>query len=571
MPPLHAAIGRPRRPALSRLLAGAFLGLAATAAHAQDARPNIVLIVADDLGYSDLGAFGSEIATPNLDALASGGVQLTGFYAAPACSPTRAMLLTGTDNHVAGLGNMAELMADSQRGRPGYEGGLNDRVVTFPQLLQDAGYRTYMTGKWHLGGTPGQLPVARGFDESTVLLGGAAGHYDNTGTNVKVPTAAYRRDAEPFEYPTGTYSTDFYTDTMLDYLKADAGDDAPFFAYLAYTAPHWPLQAPAESVDRYAHVYDAGFEAIAAERLARMKALGLTPEDGTAAPLRPEWPAWSDLTEKQKVRESRLMQTYAGMVDNLDSNVGRFVSYLKEAGEYENTVFVFLSDNGPEGNDPEETAPGNAEWIAANFDNATDNIGAPSSFVGYGPVWAAIGSTPHSLFKGFTYEGGIHVPAFVTAPGRFAPARRGDLVSVMDVAPTILDLAGVEAPGGTYDGHAVAPMQGVSQVAALAGGNPARGPEDPLAWELVGRIAVREGDWKLVWSNPPYGIDGWQLFDLATDPGETRDLAPDQPARTAALTSVWEAYRDANGVVWSPNLAREQFYTNNSQHFSLGN
>lgn len=559
-------------------IVAAALGLAAAASAqeagsvASDDRPNIVLIVADDLGYSDLGAFGGEIETPNLDALVADGLQLTNFYTAPTCSPTRSMLMSGTDNHVAGVGNMVELMMDEQRGQPGYEGFLNDRVVAFPELLQDAGYDTYIAGKWHLGGKPELLPANRGFDKSTILVGGAGSHYDQTGANVEVPVATYRQGTEPFTLPEGFYSTDFYTDTMLDYITSGEGDGHPFFAYLAYTAPHWPLQAPKAVIDKYAGRYEVGYEAIRSARLERMKAMGLLAPDAISAETIAAWPRWEDLTPEQQARESRLMQVYAAMVDDLDANVGRIVDHLKQTGEYDDTVFVFMSDNGAEGNDPDATDPANGKWLAETFDNSTGNIGSASSFVGYGPAWGSVSSTPYRAFKGFTYDGGIRVPAFITAPGRLAPGRRGDLISVMDLAPTILELAGAKAPGTEYRGHAVAPIKGKSLLPALTGtAETVRGPDEALGWELSGRIAIRQGDWKLVWSNKPSGTGDWQLFDVAKDPAEAEDVSAAHPEKLAAMTALWDDYRDANGVVWNAGMADRMYYSNNDQHFALSN
>lgn len=530
-------------------------------------RPNIVLMVVDDLGYSDLGAFGGEIATPNLDALIAEGVQLTNFYAAPACSPTRSMLMSGTDNHIAGLGNMAELLVDEQRGRPGYEGFLNDRVVAFPQYLQDAGYNTYMAGKWHLGAKPELLPASRGFEKSLAMMAGAASHFNQGGAGVLNQKASYFDGMEPFTLPDPFYSTDFYTDKIIEYMKSEPADQ-PFMAYVAYTAPHWPLQAPRESIDKYRGKYDAGYEVVREARIARMKELELLAPDAEAAVPNAKWPTWADLTPEQQAREARLMETYAGMIDRLDYNVGRIVDYLKDSGEYDNTIFVFMSDNGAEGNDPEQTVAENRAWLAENFDNSIDNIGNATSYVGYGPVWGQVSSAPFRMFKGFTYEGGIHVPAFVTAPGRLKPGRNSGLMSVMDIAPTLLDYAQVPQPGTEYKGKQIEPIEGVSQVAALSGQAPARGAEDTVGWELFGRTAVRDGDWKLVWSNKPFGTGNWELFDLSTDPAEARDLAASNPDKLAEMMKDWDAYQQANGVVWNEGLVDQMYYSNNDVHFA---
>jgi arylsulfatase A-like enzyme len=560
----RAAFALPASVALATAIGGA-----TSPAEAQEARrPNIVLIVADDLGYSDLGAFGGEIDTPNLDQLVADGVQLTNFYASPTCSPSRAMLLSGTDNHIAGLGNMIELMTDEQTGRPGYEGVLNDRVVPFPKLLQDSGYSTYMAGKWHLGGKPEQLPVSRGFDEATYLVGGSAGHFDNTGASAVAPKAAYREGFEEFTLPASFYSTDLYTDTVIRYVSDEEREDQPFFAYLAYTSPHWPLQAPPEFIEKYAGRYDVGYEAIRSARLERMMSKGLVGPQTSTAEMIAAWPKWDELSPAEQERESRMMQVYAAMVDNLDANIGRLVEKLKADGEYDNTVFFFMSDNGAEGNDPDQTHPANAKWLAETFDNSTKNIGTVTSFVGYGPVWGSIGSTPFKAFKGYTYEGGIRVPAFVTAPGRLEPGRSDDLTSIMDIAPTILELAQVESPGTRYEGRDVEPIQGKSLWPSLGGdGSAARSADEAISWELMGRIGVRQGDWKLIWSNEPVGKADWELFDLASDPAESRDLSSRNPEKLAEMIGIWEEYREKGGVVWSPEIGDKIFYSNNDNHF----
>lgn len=480
------------------------------------------------------------------------------------------MLMAGTDNHVAGLGNMAELLNDEQRGQPGYETFLADRVVPFPELLQDAGYSTYVAGKWHLGGTPEQLPVNRGFDKSTVLVAGAAGHFDNVGANVRVPVASFREGIEEFTLPENFFSTNFYTDRLIQYISEDQDEGRPFFAYLALTAPHWPLQAPPDYIDKYEGRYDGGYETIREARLERMKELGIIGTDITAWTFPDAWPTWDQLSDGQRLREARLMELYAAMVDNMDDNIGKLVSHLKSTGEFDNTIFVFMSDNGPEGQDAEETAPDNADWIASNFDNSIGSIGTRRSFAGYGPVWAAVGSTPFRMYKGFTYEGGIRVPAFITAPSRIEPGLYGQFATVMDVAPTLLEYAGVTPPDGTYKGRDVMPITGSSMVGVLSGEEDrVHAPDEYVGWELSGRIAIRQGDWKLVRSNAPHGTGDWELFDLAVDPGETSDLSGTDAEKRDEMVALWEDYRARHGVIWTPDMAERMFYSNASKHFEL--
>ncbi len=338
----------------SLLIAAGLLGLSACSDQAgagkTDPRPNILLIIADDLGYSDLGVFGGEISTPNLDALAGAGRMLTNFHVAPTCSPTRAMLMSGTDAHRAGLGAMNGLWSEQQKGKPGYEGFLNKDIVTFVRLLKEAGYHTYMSGKWQLGYEDGYYPLDRGFEEAFWLKFGGASHFsDMRGITEYGEDAYWGEGREQLQaLPDDFYSSDYFTDKMIEYIEKNRADGKPFFGYAAYTAPHWPLQAPQEYVDRYEGVYDAGYDGIREKRIERMRAAGLIGAGQTPAPQHPEWPGWEDLNEEQKKLEVRRMQLYAAMVEALDENIGRLIRYLKDSGEYENTFILFFSDNAQE-------------------------------------------------------------------------------------------------------------------------------------------------------------------------------------------------------------------------------
>ncbi len=538
----------------------------ALAQPAPTARPNILLIVADDLGYSDLGAFGGEITTPNLDALVRDGLQLTNFHVAPTCSPTRAMLITGVDNHRAGLGSMAEEMLAEQRGQPGYEGYLTDNIPSFPALLQKAGYGTYMAGKWHLGTAPGTLPAARGFERSFALLGGGASHFDQRGTSKAVPKARYVDGPNPTDLPTPFYSSEFYTDRLIADIKT--GGDRPFFAYAAFTAPHWPLQAPRAYIDKYKGRYDAGYEAIRGVRIERMKTLGLLPANAPVPAGRKLFPTWDELSPEQKAGESRRMEVYAAMVEKLDFEIGRLIGFLKETGRYENTLIVFMSDNGAEGSDPEDIRGGNTEYIRANFSNTVENIGNATSFTGYGPNWADVSVTPFRMYKGFTYEGGIRSPAIVIhAPGARKGMRLDGYTSVLDLAPTFLELAGIEAPR-TSAGREIAPMTGTSLLPFFAGSTASAHGQDYVSGiELFGRVGIRKGDLKLVWSNKPWGDDSWELFDLAKDPSEAVNLADRRPDDLKEMVRIWETFRSENRVFWNDEIARKMIYTNQMGHF----
>lgn len=514
-------------------------------------RPNILIIVADDLGYTDLGAYGGEIGTPNLDALAGSGVLFTHFYSSPTCSPTRAMLLTGTDHHLAGLGTMAGDHTPNQQGQPGYEGYLNFRVVTVAELLRDAGYHTYMTGKWHLGLEEETGPAERGFERSFALLPGGGGHFDDLDLSAGHTGAIYRENGIVTPLPEEFYSTRFYAERMIDYIDGGRGDGRPFFAYLAFTAPHWPLQAPDSSIARHAGAYDGGYDELLTERLERLESLGLLSAEVQPPARLPGERAWTELPAAERRVEARRMEIFAAMVHDLDLYVGRVVDYLKRIGEFENTFIFFMSDNGAEGHDLEAYWPELGPAIRECCDNSYENMGRADSYIYYGPNWARAGVGPSRLFKGFATEGGIRVPAFASFPGGLAGGRRYEaFASVMDLTPTVLDLAGVSHPGFRYRGREVEPMRGASMLPMLREeADRVHEPDHVMGWELFGRRAMRRGDWKLVWTTHPFGPDDWELFNLAEDPAENRDLSAQYAGRRGELIGLWERYVEEVGLL----------------------
>lgn len=550
MPAFNARYLVPLVATLMAAAASLFSVAAEPAKSGQAPRPNILLIVADDLGFSDIGAFGGEIDTPNLDALAKDGLRFTDFHSAATCSPTRAMLMSGVDHHVAGLGTMAERMLDEQQGKPGYEGFLNDRVVAFPALLRQAGYRTYMAGKWHLGLSESLSPAARGFDKSFALLRGADDHVAQPWNTVVNPTQPYyREDGKLTTVPADFYSSNFYADKLVSYLKAHQGEQ-PFLAYLAFTAPHWPLQAPAEAIAKYERRYDAGYEVIRAERLARQKALGILPQDFYPSVPRNLWPQWRRLPPAKQQQEARRMAIYAAMVDVMDRNIGKVIQQLKASGQYDNTVIIFMSDNGAEGGyvgDRPSSIP---------RDNSLANLGKPSSYVSYGPNWAQVSALPFNLFKGFSFEGGITVPAIVRYPSRLAGGQVTTAPAhVTDIAPTLLQLAGVAQPE-RQDGRDVARFQGQSLIPLLSGKQGMVHQRFDQGWELFGQKAYRQGDWKIVYSPPPFGTGRWQLYNLQHDRAELMDLSGHHPTKVVELLAGYEAYVKHNGVLDLSGLAQ---------------
>ena len=593
-------------------------------------KPNIVFIMADDLGYSDLGAFGSEIRTPNLDALARQGRILANHHTAAVCAVTRSMIISGTDHHLVGQGTMAaadvNYVDENGAPKPGYEGYLNDRALSIAQLLRDGGYHTYMAGKWHLGSglpnatnqganvgaaSPGQTPVSWGFEKSYALLAGGGDHFGRNGS-----TAYVEDDHYVTPNTTNFFSSDFYTSTILKYIDSSTGKNAdgkPFFAYLTYQAPHSPLQAPAAYIDRYKGVYDAGYEPIRAARLARQKALGLIPADFTpnagrdetlaVTPKSANWGTasanyisstnsaaqggvdtrvanankkWDSLSADEKRAQARYMEIFAAMVENLDDNVGRLVQHLKDIGEYDNTLIVFQSDNGPEasyyefrGNYDQSYDARNA--AAAVYPTLGTTAYTGSSNLDYGQRWAEVSATPFRLWKSYPAEGGHSVPTIVKLPGAVPAQQAAQLnafTHVVDLAPTFLDIAGVAAPSTpaaplydgkgvdrnagkvVYDGRNVYPITGLSLLPTLQGKAtaPAR---TTFSEELYGRTYVYADNWKATWIEPPFGpANGeWQLFDIRADRGETNDLAVQRPDVVADLKAKWNDYAKAVGAV----------------------
>ncbi len=547
---------RCKRGRTERMVVVAGLCLLSLASGAFAKQPNFLLVVVDDLGWTDLGSFGSEIDTPNLDALAQQGVAFNQFYVSVSCSPTRSMLMSGTDNHIAGLGNMRELMAPEQEGKPGYEGYLNDRVVSLAEVLREGGYHTYMAGKWHLGSRePKRYPHGRGFERSfSMLYGGASYWPDKFGLFPKEATAKYVvDDKEVTELPGDFYATHSYTDFLIDAIRENRGDGRPFLAYLAYTAPHDPLHVPEPWLSRYRGDYDDGFEVLKKKRALRARELGLVPASAQAPdPTKhPEVRAWDSLLRQEQALRSRAMEVYAGMVSNTDYHFGRIVDFLKDIGEYENTVIIFLSDNGP---NPwsSENYPGvrNSKWFE-QFDNRIENLGHPMSHFAYGIGWSAASTGPLGLAKMTVGEGGIRSPLIISGPGVKGGRRVGSLSYVTDIMPTILEFAGLEHPE-EFRGREVEPMRGRSIAGILSGAQTeVYGADDFVGGEMLNGKWMRQGDIKALSVAPPFGSGQWELYNVVKDPGETRNLAKEKPKILARLIAAWNRWADEVGVVLS--------------------
>jgi len=548
-----------RRLLKSLCVVGAVAALAAPAS-AADAprRPNIVIILGDDLGFADMGSFGSEIKTPNLDSLAGEGVRFTNFYTHATCSPTRSMLLSGLDTHLNGLGNMDEWTAPNQMGVDGYEGSLSEKVVTLPQLLKDAGYHTYMTGKWHLGKKPSQIPAARGFERDFSLLDGGGSYWDMSNISAASPQLVFTEDGRYLsKLPDDYYATKTYTDKLIGFIDANRADGKPFFAYFAPQAPHEPYQLPREWRNRHVGEYDKGWDAVRQARLQRQIELGIMPK-GTRLSER-MWfvPDPIVLAPGPRALLGRKMELYAGMVENLDFHVGRLIDHLKKTGQYENTIFIVFGDNGAEGTDIFKMiagTPGTRDYLlaAVKWSETHPNAwGDPGSFVGYGPMWAQVSMTPFSQYKGWMAEGGIHNALIVSGPAvkRAKGSLNGGFMHVADIMPTLLEIAGASYPK-TREGRELPALMGKSWGPVLAGqAESPRTERDYVGWEVFGNRAVRQGDWKLRWQYKPLGKGDWELFNLATDAAERKDLAAERPDKVKELAALWDDYVKANNVI----------------------
>lgn len=531
-------------------------------------QPNFLLIVVDDMGYSDCQPFGGEIHTPNIQQLADSGVRFRHFHTSALCAPTRAMLLTGCDNHQTGLGNMPTLHGTNQYMQPGYEGFLNTDVLTIPEILKQAGYHTYMAGKWHLGEHDKYRPHGRGFERTFSFLGGGVSHfYDQRPLSAfEQPHTEYSEDGITVEnLPADFFSSDYYTDKMMQYM-AEQQDEKPFFAYLAFTAPHDPLQVPDTWLHKYQGVYDGGYEAIRNKRLQRMKELGLIPktEDGNGGSGMFE--KWEELTPEEQKEAARKMEIYAAMIENLDWNLGRLFAKLKELNQFDETIIFLLSDNGANPKEPHFYAPNTEESIARDYDNRLENYGRINSFISIGGAWAEVANTPLSYFKLTTYEGGTQTPLIVSGKRMH---KRGiitdQLLHVTDLLPTILDYANVAFP----QNNNLKPHYGTSLKPFLQEETkqPVRNEFEVLGFEIAECKAVIKGDWKLIFMPPPYGEgDTWHLYNLKEDQDEENDLAAQFPAKVKELHADWEAYALSVGYIQSngesavKKLGFEEFY-----------
>jgi arylsulfatase len=539
------------------------------AAAAQPLRPNIVLVMADDMGFSDIGCYGSEIQTPRLDALAAGGLRFTQFYNASRCCPTRAALLTGLFNHQAGIGLMTE-----ELGYEAYRGELSRRAMTIPEVLRSAGYRNYMSGKWHVTrhlapiADKASWPLGRGFDRFYGTTYAAGSYYDplTLARGDKYITPVNDAEYQPDHF----YYTDAITDNAVRYVAEHARDHAaqPFFLYVAYTAPHWPMHVPADDAARYRGRYDGGYAPIRAARYARAVELGVIERNW---PLSPDDLDWEQTP--YHTWESRSMEVYAAMVSRMDSGIGRIVDELKRRGAWENTLFLYLQDNGasaegegrqsnvsqisgvryrPLGRDELQTHGWPPMQTRDGRPVRTGPLAMPGpddSYVAYGRGWANVSNTPFRGYKHEALEGGISTPLVVHWPAGIPGERRGQIVRdvghVIDVMATCVDVSGATY-AAEFNGQSILPLEGVSLVPAFAG-EPLR-RANPLGFEHHGNLALRDGRWKIVSTFRPDESRRWALYDMEADRTEATDLAARFPEKLAEMVAKWQKWADRVGV-----------------------
>lgn len=523
---------------------------------AQAARPNIVLILADDLGFSDIEPFGSEINTPTLSKLAENGVRFTNYHTAASCAPSRSMLLTGVDSHRNGVPNIPEAIPPQQAQYPNYKGTLGHNVVTVATLLQDSGYHTYMAGKWHLGKTKDLLPSRRGFERTVAMADTGADNWEQKPYLPIYKKANWYADGEETTLPEDFYSSRFIVDKTIEFIGSNIADEQPFFAYLPFQAVHIPVQAPQEFIDKYMGRYNQGWDKLRHERQQRAKDMGLIPQDSDMVTMQTSGD-WDSLSPKEKHFQAKRMAVYAAMVEAMDHHIGRLVAYLQSSGQYENTIFIFTSDNGSEasGGDNVNTRLMRLGLKFQNYTNDYETLGLKGSFNSIGPSFASAAAAPLAYYKFYAGEGGMRVPLLIAAAnGQIAPKQVDALSYVTDIAATVLDIAGITPPEGRYAGRPIETMIGRSLMPLTDGRQQQVYAEhESIGYEIAGNAALFQGDYKIVINRAPIGDNQWHLYNIARDPGETQDLSGAMPDLRQTMLKQYQRYEIENGVLPVPD------------------
>lgn len=547
------------------LKAGSFLlGLTlASSVLARDPLPNILLVVIDDAGFMDFGAYGSDTATPNIDRLAKNGAMFTRFYATPQCGPSRAMLLTGQSSHVTGMGSIAEVMNEQMGRLPAYSLKWAENQKTIASLLQKAGYQTFASGKWGIGRIGENLPNLFGFDRSWVLDSTGSSNFSTKSYLPVYEEMKWFEDGLRVSLPDDFYSSRNIVDKMISYVEK-RDPSRPFFGYLSFQAIHIPLQVAPEYIDKYTGVFDRGWDVMQEERLRKAIDLGLVPKTAVLPPNTYNRRPWSSLSSEEKTYWARVMQVNAGMMEAADFHLGRLLEHLSTLGQLDNTIVMVVSDNGPEGATLGKTSEMptllvESLWMRqVGWDTRFENLGQRGSIAAIGHEWATVSAAPLSLFKFNAGEGGMRVPFVVAGPNI---ARQGIVharAQIADIAPTLLDAAGLKFDDDAFHGRSLLPVlkQQAEQV---------YGETDPIPFEVSGTAALFRGQWKITRTPEPYGNGQWQLFDLSVDPGETKNLALEHPELFREMKAQYEEYAQKVGVFeFEPgDSARKQLIKNN--------
>ena len=509
-------------------------------------KPNIVLILIDDLGLTDLQAYGGEISTPNIDILASEGMLFTNYHTTPECAPSRAMLLTGMDNHNTGIPMIPEVMPTKYRNTPGYEGYLRDDALTLAEILKPAGYRTYMTGKWHLafgGKETAALPYNRGFDKTFILDATGGNNFSHHSYLPYYLESPWFKNGEEAELPEDFYSSKFFVDQMIEFIEEDKNHDTPFFSYLSFQAQHIPLQAPQEFIDKYLETYEAGWEVLREQRKKRAIEYGIFPRNKEIVDSFSGFDDWSEIDKENKKMLIKSMAVFAGMLDAMDFHIGRFMTYLKKEGLYENTIFIVTADNGPEGNDPSDHAPWR-EWFKTTiYDRDYETLGDQDSYVYIGTEFAQAMASPSHLFKFHMSEGGLRVPLIISGP-EIKKGKNQSFAFVTDIAATLSDIVFDEVDERIIGKSLQNSLSGFDEKNYL--------DTESVGLEVTGNSALFKGDFKIVRNRPPNGSNQWELYNLFEDPGETINLATSMPNKLKELIKDYETYAEKNGVIELP-------------------
>jgi arylsulfatase len=546
----------------------------------QKKKPNVLLLVADDTAFGDIGAFGSEVRTPNMNDLASVGVRFTNFHVSPVCSVTRSMLLTGNDNIEVGLGAFDYSVYPPTRGKKGYETYLTDHAVTLSELLRDEGYEVYKSGKWHLGGgeAGGKGPMSWGFTKEFGILSGGSNHWndlamtpdfkDPNGLNVK-RKEKWTLNGQPYERPEGIYSGEIYTNQMLEFIKEGSEKGKPWFAYMAFTTAHFPIQAPEALIMKYYPGYlELGYAGLKRARYDSLKEHGLISRDASEAPFNDLTKQWDDLSQGEKEIQAKIMATYAAMIEDQDNRIGQILDYLKASEQLDNTLIIYLTDNGPEGLEPTNPKTGNpelAEWIEKQFDSSFEAIGTANSENVIGTSWANAATGGLQWWKWFIGEGGIRVPMMIVPPGAFSSKyeRAGEKstasVYVKDIPMTILEYVNIKHPMTRYKERKIVPPTGISIRPFLEGkSDVVRTEKDWWAFELFGNGYVMQGEFKAMKVRTGMFGDGeWHLYNVVSDPSESNPLELEYPDKLSNMIVLYDAYASQHNIIevdkdWNP-------------------